>query len=468
LHFLPHDLPQANSSTFDHCFAILGRMSRLRLQSRIFWLLALVGHAAAAGLWAWLMPRGFPPATRWFWANQAMPLGMIALVLGALWASRRGKTGAVRAVLVGIAAAWLAAAVCSRIVFPVSFSWRFLIFMVMSAAMWLAACAPALRAARWPAWTSLALLAGLAVGALLPMTQRGEAASTHPRNVAMDERVVPSMHDTTVVRENDVLVQPRDGMVTFQLGRYFMVVHPLLTFVSRSPDRCWTVFSPREDRLGPGRELLGYRRDGDNLLFTYSDDDRSLLRVRPTAVATAQIEAISRLPRDVYSHLNTFCEIQFAGHRSLFVEFSPCPGTRIEVTHSDYPVGEPARAAYVDANDEFHIVQASNAEKGPFHELARGRLPRGEPLTLTLDDVDRTVARITLDDFSAQASTALSPTAGWGLPVNAIEFTRDASSPKSTGNFFFTLAGTSLGRGWQSVGHAAGTYRNRMLVELLP
>jgi hypothetical protein len=31
--------------------------------------------------------------------------------------------------------------------------------------------------------------------------------------------------------------------------------------------------------------------------------------------------------------------------------------------------------------------------------------------------------------------------------------------------FFVTLAGTSVGRGWDSVGHAPGTYRNRMKIE---
>jgi len=32
---------------------------------------------------------------------------------------------------------------------------------------------------------------------------------------------------------------------------------------------------------------------------------------------------------------------------------------------------------------------------------------------------------------------------------------------------WFTLAGTSVGRGWDTVGHKSGKYRNRVVVEPL-
>ena len=59
----------------------------------------------------------------------------------------------------------------------------------------------------------------------------------------------------------------------------------------------------------------------------------------------------------------------------------------------------------------------------------------------------------------------LSSTAGYGLPENAIEFSLDGVSPKSAAGIYLTLAATGAGRGYNSIGHAAGTYRNRMLVE---
>lgn len=86
-----------------------------------------------------------------------------------------------------------------------------------------------------------------------------------------------------------------------------------------------------------------------------------------------------------------------------------------------------------------------------------------DPLTVTLHDEGAPLASLELKDWAAQASTAVSPTAGWGVPVNAIEFSLDSEDPRSPASFFVTLAATSVGRGFSSVGHAAGAYRNRLL-----
>jgi hypothetical protein len=113
-------------------------------------------------------------------------------------------------------------------------------------------------------------------------------------------------------------------------------------------------------------------------------------------------------------------------------------------------------------------VEASTGEKGPFRTLAEGRLEPADPLTISFYDEDREVCRMTLRDWSAQAATQLSPTAGWEVPVNAIEFSLSGDSPSSPASLFVTLAGTSVGSGWDSVAHSAGTYRNRLTIEPLP
>ena len=111
------------------------------------------------------------------------------------------------------------------------------------------------------------------------------------------------------------------------------------------------------------------------------------------------------------------------------------------------------------------MVEASSGEKGPFRILAEGRLEPSSHLKITFCDDNRAIADLNLLDWSAQASTQLSPTAGWGVPENAIEFSLSGNEPASTASIFITLAGTSVGRGWDSVGHAAGTYRNRIAIE---
>jgi hypothetical protein len=179
------------------------------------------------------------------------------------------------------------------------------------------------------------------------------------------------------------------------------------------------------------------------------------------------LEALSRLDRPVFSHLNAFCDVEIEGHRRLALEFSPCPGALIEVQPFDYPFGRPARFAFVSADRTFRVVEATSGEKGPFRTLARGRLEADQALTITLHDKGRAVARLSLEDFAAQADTTISPTAGWGVPVNAIEFSLSAEAPSSFASIFVTLAGTSVGRGWDCVGHRAGTYRNRIRLEAM-
>jgi hypothetical protein len=167
----------------------------------------------------------------------------------------------------------------------------------------------------------------------------------------------------------------------------------------------------------------------------------------------------------VYSHLNAFCDVEIRGHRQLALEFSPCPGSLIEVRPFDYPIGRPTRFAFVSSDRTYCVVEITSGEKGPFRSLARGRLEPEQALTITFHDRDRAVARLSLDDFAAQADTTLSPTAGWGVPVNAIEFSLAGDGPSSLASIFVTLAGTSVGRGWDCVEHKAGTYRNQLRVE---
>ena len=67
-----------------------------------------------------------------------------------------------------------------------------------------------------------------------------------------------------------------------------------------------------------------------------------------------------------------------------------------------------------------------------------------------------------------RSSDGMSRSSGVRWCRNAIEFSLGDDRPTSPASVFVTLAGTSVGRGWDSVGHAAGTYRNRMTIEFDP
>jgi hypothetical protein len=231
-----------------------------------------------------------------------------------------------------------------------------------------------------------------------------------------------------------------------------------LDFDRISPDRFWSLFAPRNSST-VRRYSGATTADGETTLL-YSDGAKIVFS-EPNKVAM-QATAFSPLDRSVYSHLNSFCRIDLNGHHSLALSFSPCPDVTVDVLPADYPFGRPARFAYLDESGMFHVCEATSGEKGPFCKLASGQLDRGEPLEIGFYDDGQRVGGITLDDWSAQLSTATSPTAGWDVPVNAIEFQRLMDEPTAECSIWITLAATAVGRGFETVGHRAGTYRNRI------
>jgi hypothetical protein len=266
------------------------------------------------------------------------------------------------------------------------------------------------------------------------------------------------------------LVNAADGSVSVRLRRGTLFVSPLLRFLGRSPDGCWTLLVPERLRDESEPRLIGETQGvpGSPRHWRYEIPGLGAAELWVDASSDgrgASIQALTRLDQPVHSHLNSFCDIEVRGHRRLSLAFSPCPEIRVEVRRFDYPVGRPSRFAYVDCGRRFRVVEASSGEKGPFRVLAEGRLERTEPLTITLHDEEWEVGRVTLHEWAAQAGTELSPTAGWGVPVNAIEFSLGGDGPFSPASLFVTLAATSVGRGWDCVTHPAGTYRNRITIE---
>jgi hypothetical protein len=440
---------------------------------RLWLLLVILLHLLGAATWLGLMPGGFPLSHPRFWTNRVLPAAVIVLCAVGVMAMRRRRDSIALAVVISLLIGWLAFAVTSRVVFPHSARWLSLVPVVAVAVLFVRVY----RLLRQPecARVSLATLAILgaatcAAGVALPILERAPAAATRPLFDSSMQlpSVSPAPQFTAVLHLGEgVQVTASDGSLTLQNRKTVIWLQPLLTFDSRSPDGCWTIFAPRAFRRPTLRTLLASNAGDGKVELTYSDDANSTMHAQhrsKTAAGSCELESFSRLARKIYSHLNSFTAVEIAGHGQLSLCFSPCPERRIEIRPADYPVGRPGRSAYMDAQGVFHVVEASTGEKGPFRELARGPLSRGDPLSISVFDGQTPACTITLDDWPAQADTTLSPTAGWGLPTNAIEFhlAGEASSPAE---IFVTLAATSVGRGWDTVGHSAGTYRNRMRVE---
>jgi hypothetical protein len=425
---------------------------------QLVWLIVLAVHLGAAALWWWMMPGGFPSSATEFWVNQlAPPLVMVAL-LAALFV--RGKLGQIilPLVLAAIIAFWMACAISARLTFLESFASGWSPPFILGAVL-LALWVRQFRMHRPPLVVviGVALLAAVA-GWSFPATQRAPAPSTHPAEAPLGSAPTGPPDHKTVKLSKDAQFRPGDARLVVRRDALILNVDPLLRFADRSPDRTWVSLAPEGRSVATQRALTARNHDAS---FAYKDDDHSLLDVSAHG-GMVQLDARSRLPQPVYAHGASFAELALQGHRKLSVAFSPAPGKRIEVPS----VGAPARFAYLDAQETFHVAQASQQKRGPFTELASGRLRRGEPLGVTIYDGDKAAFVVTLDDWSAQASTELSPAAGDGVPQNVIELVRGGEPETAPVLIRFALAATAIGRGTQSVGHSPGVYRDRISVTL--
>ena len=434
--------------------------------------LLLLAHAAGAILVLRLLPQGFPFTHIKFVANTALPWTGLALTAAALTLLFRRQTRLLLACVIAINAAWLSGGTSAVILFGTSLPrapWLFIAIgsfgLIVSATVAWARGRRA-RAMRQPAIIA-ALLLGTVSGTLVALAQRAPAPSTRPRLAQLD----PSPQWTT--QSDPPTIEPRTGIAAFDAtsaqvdvscGTTTVFIRPLLTFESRSPDRTWTLLAPPSN-FGAQRQLRRVWQTAQASYARYADDGESSLLVTASADGVA-IDAQSHLPTAVYSHLNSFASLQFAASSAgAQIAFSPTGDNWFDIRPADYPSGRPSRMVNRYADGTFRVVEASDGEKGPFHTLGESRLSSEAPLTIRV----RTTAgdptsecSFEFADWAAQASTALSPSAGWGVPQNSIQFF--ANPAQTHVLILLTLADTGPGIGWDSVGHASGGYRNRITV----
>jgi hypothetical protein len=430
---------------------------------QLLWLTLLATHTAAAAVWWWVVPGGFPSSSALFWTNQFFPPILMVLLLVALVARGRLSEAILPPVLAALCVFWMAFAISARIVFFETFRsmWN-LPFLggAILGGLWIRRFG--LR--RKPIWVIplVAVFAGLA-GYNLPGTQRAPDATTRPAGASFTAPASGSPDQKLMKVSKDAQLRPGDGRLVVRRDKLVVNVQPMLSFADRSPDRAWTSGAPESMSFATARTLTSKAHDGAHFTLGYKDEDASLLDVTARDGAI-QIDSLSRLPQPVFSHANSFAEVTVQGHKKLTVSFSPAPQKRIEVP----PATEAARFAYLDEAGTFHVAQASAGRRGPFTELASGKMASKDPLVLTLYDADKPVFTISFDDWAAQLSTQLSPTAGSGVTVNAIELERGGERDDAPVLISLSLAATAIGRGTMTVGYAAGVYRDRITVALPP
>ena len=426
---------------------------------QLLWSVVLTGHAVCALLWWWLSPGGEAATPADLWVNQVLPFAPVVLLALGLFARGAAQEVVLPPLFAAYPVFWMTFAISLRLTFPESAGSAWNIPFVGGfafALLWARQYRFRLKA---PWLAALFVLPAAWAGWALPPTQRALDPATHPVDVALPEPAAGATDPRLIKLSKDAQVHPEDGRVVLRRGEIILTVQPLLAFSDRSPDRASTASAAPEDRLPTTRKLAGWARQGPRFVLDYKDEGRSVVDVG-VRDGVVDLDARSRLPRPIWSHLNRYAEITIRGHRKLTVSFSPIPGKRVELP----PSSSPTRFAYLDARGVFHVVDASKQNLGPFTELAAAPIARDKPLEVVLYDGDAPIYRVTLADFFAQASTQASPSAGWGVPENVIELVRGGPGEDAPALISFSLAATPIGRGTRSVGHAAGVYRDRMTI----
>jgi hypothetical protein len=429
---------------------------------RALWLVLLVSLGALAWFWSRAAPRGFPTDHPKFWANEVLPLALFVPCAVGAFAALVDRRHLLLLFAAGVGPLWLAAAVAGRLLFPVSLSSLFLLPLALgalAAVAWFAARSGASRFAwPWAVASFLAAAAGAALGILFALAQRAPLPGTRPLSDPMPSiPVTPQPPPSVAVR--GARLDLWHASLSLPCGGRELEIEPLLRFYGRSPDRFWV----RGPRQRPDLVPVAVRPRGEAWEIKYSGTIERFLSIAPEGRGFS-IEGWARLEAPFYSHLNAFATLRLRGAKHPALLFSPTPARPIDVLFAEYPRGAPQRQAWLEPTGTFRVTQASDADKGPFRTLAEGPLARDAPLSITLLDAQTPLCRVTLEDWPRQLSVDLSPTAGWGAPVNAVEF----SLVQGDVMVILTLAGTSVGRGIDSIGHTAGVYRNRLRVEPLP
>lgn len=387
------------------------RSARFALPVLLLTLHALLASAALS-----LSPRGFGWSAGRTVVHLVLPVGCLALVgVALLRAYLRRNAEPLADALLGLAGMWLGAGVANRAVFPITGPWS-----ISAAAIGLAATLAALaaRSFRRLRWTKLALAAaGAGLGGLVIALLRAPDPDTHPLGLEPSA----SVHD--------------DSPLRVACGPLRLTLSPFLTFGSGSRDRYWSLFDPER----PEQPSYALEQE-EPLSFT----------------------AFSTLARPVFAHHSSFTTLKVEQGAALSLSFAGDQGDPFEVRPADYPGGRPLRFAYLDEAGVLHVVEATDGEKGPYHTLGEHRLGRRGALQLGVFDRGVHACTVELEDWASQASTQASPTAGWGVPVNVISFHTGAEP--GTATITLSLAATGIGRGFDTVGHAAGVYRNRVRV----
>jgi len=379
---------------------------------------------ALASLAYWIaQPRGFEVLSRSFLEHQVVaPIlfavsatGAIALLLNRRWPMW---------ISVGIVCGfWISS---SAVIAFLGSTWHSRIFWPGVAAS-IALLAIAYRRVRPDPPTLLTggTIVGVALAGLFWFATWAPPASTHPQETEMLASPDYPQSNSLDLEGISVRVERRNVIITS--GGRRAILQPGFEYWSVADGGLWTLFQFRSS--SPPQWISGRGENGRLAIRMENEDFLGSGQIW-IENRTVHVRCLTRVKKEIASHLSSVLQLDFAGDAA--VEGIPWRGGNMQ-----------DRAEFVAfRNGRTEFLRASSREKGPFETL--GAWESRDP-ELTIDGW-----KIRVLGWAVQGSHEPSPTAGWGVSQAAIE--------RAGRTYFWSLASTSIGRGWHTVRTAPGVY----------
>jgi hypothetical protein len=379
----------------------------------------IVVHAVASMAFWLAQPRGFEFLSRSFLEHQVVAPLLFAISAAGV-AAVPFKQRKTEWIVVGILGGfWAVSASVIVVVGSTPFASAFWVALVGSISLLLLAY----RRVRpdSPLLITGGTVVGLSLATVFWICSWAPPATTRPKGMTFQPSPVvpgPSGDIRIAVEGFHLDIESRSGKALFW---------PMFEYGSISDDGFWTLFQYRSSTPPPWKWRTV--EDGSLSLIAENEDLHCLAKAW-VENGRVHVRSETRVKREIASHLSTVMQLRLPGaasvegvpwsfdHRHERSEFVAIRGGRTE------------------------LLRAASREKGPFETL--GSWPLQDPV-LTIDGW-----KVQVQGWSDQGSRAPSPTAGWGVSQAAIERVGDV--------YLWSLASTSIGRGWHTVRTAPGVY----------
>jgi len=203
-----------------------------------FWGISFLLTGLCSGAYFFMMAGGFPTSSLLFWSNTIMSPVITVLILLSLIFRSKQKAKAYRTCKISYIAFIGSFIITAKILYPQTVRVSFLVFFAVFIGVLLLSLLQEKVSAKH-IYVIPACALSISIGFILPLSQKTEAASTIPLNEPLSQFTTPlkKVSEAVSLREG-ASVYLNNAAFRVRSGKSTLHIHPLLRFISLSPDKC--------------------------------------------------------------------------------------------------------------------------------------------------------------------------------------------------------------------------------------